>query len=415
MKTLLHTGAKVILCFSVVVLAACSSGGGGDSSTTSRAVINSSEDVGTASLTTLSGNVADGYLRDARVFLDRNGNRLYDNGEPTAQSGNGGLYSLEVNPGEGELYPVIVEVIAGQTVDEDTGVPVADSYLMEAPPGHWEFVSPITTLVKIERDKNLLFTEQQALLSVRSQFGIADEASLFTDYLATSGMAGPLLEEYGRTHKAARVIAHLLGRLRSEILLNLGGQIADGEQALVAYMISDQILGQAGIVKQALDDERNLGTTVDVVALTSAAMAEINIANLDADLLLLYQQRLDQNLEFWDMQPPQLLSQSPPPNDSAPVDAIVAMTFDELLDETLLSSSLIELSGPYGAVAGNLDYNAEQKLLSFTPSNWLLPFSTYQVTLSGQLSDSLGNHLVDDISWSFATIFDKTPPPLPDF
>lgn len=412
MKTL-HTLLKLSVCFSVLILAACSSGDGGDSNSTSRAVDSDSLPTGTE--TTLSGVVADGYLRDARVFLDRNGNRIYDNGEPTAQSGAGGYYSFDVNPGEGDLYPVVVEVVAGQTVDEDTGIPVTEGYLMESPPGHWGFVSPLTTLVKIERDKNPTLSEQQAVLNVCSQLGVADAVPVFSDYLDTQTITGPLAEEYSRTHKAAQVIADLMGRLRTDILLNLGGQIAVEEQVLVAYIISDQILAQAEMIKQALDDERNLGVPIETTTLVSSVNAEINTDTLDAGLLVFYQQRIDQGLDYWDMQPPQLLSQYPPPGDNAPIDAVVSVSFDELLDETLLHSEIINVSGPGGDISGQLVFDAEQKTLSFVPDQVLLPFSDYQITLSGQLTDSLGNPLGEDVIWTFATIFDQTPPPLPDF
>ena len=413
MKTLYRL-LKLSACFSVLIFAACSSGDGGDSSSTSRAV-DSDSTTPTGTETTLSGVVADGYLRDARVFLDRNGNRSYDNGEPTVQSGVGGLYSFAVNPGEGDLYPVVVEVIAGQTVDEDTGIPVTEGYLMESPPGHWEFISPLTTLVKIERDKNPSLSEQQAVLNVRSQLGVADEVPIFSDYLDTQALTGLLAEEYSRTHRAAQVVANLMGLLRTEILLNLGGQIAAEEQVLVAYIISDQIQEQAEMIKQALDDERNLGVSIETTTLVSSVSAEINTGALNADLLAFYQQRIDQGLEYWDMQPPQLLTQYPPPGDNAPVNAVVSVVFDELLDETLLNSETINVSGPGGSISGQLNFDAEQKTLSFVPDQVLLPFSDYQITLSGHLADSLGNPLGEDVSWTFATIFDQTPPLLPDF
>ena len=411
MKKALKLFTQYSICFVTLMLMACSAENGGDSSSTSRTVDSET----TSSVTTLSGVIADGYLSSARVFLDRNRNRLYDNGEPSAQSGSGGIYSLQVNPGEGDLYPVVAEVIGGQTVDEDSGMPVTNSFLLEAPPGHWAFISPLTTLVKIERDKNPSFTEQQAVLSIRSQLGLSDDVSLFTDYLAISGLSASMTEEYSRTHKAAQVAAYLMGYLRNGILQNLGGQIADEEQKLVAYMVSDQILTHSDIIKQALDDERNSGVIANVQTLESSISMETNLEILNADLLALYQQRLDQNLELWDMQPPQLLSRSPSPGGSAPVDVVVTVSFDELLDETLLGSNIIGLSGPDGMVSGNISYDASQKTLTFVPSQFLMPYSHYQAILSAGLADSLGNPLGEEMAWDFATIFDKTPPPLPDF
>ncbi len=394
----------------LALLSACDGGSGGDPNATSRAA-----DDGSSALTSLTGTVADGYLTDARVFLDRNGNRVYDNGEPMAQSTAGGGYTLEVNPGEGELYPVVVEVVAGQTIDEDTGGPVANSYLLETLPGRWEFVSPLTTLVKLERDKNPSLTEQQAEIAVRSQLGIADSVSLFTDYITPGSVDPVLAAEYNRAHSAAQVIANIMGSLRANISHNLGGQIADVEQLLVAYMVSDQVLGQATLIEQALNDERNQSSMFDVSALTVAIIAEINTDGLDVDLLALYEQRVEQNLETWDMQPPQIQSQFPSADDAASVDVIVSILFDEPLDETLLTSGIVELSGPNGLVSGILDYDVDHTRLTFTPSQLLLPFSNYQITVNEVLADTLGNPLGEDISWMFTTIFDQTPPLLPDF
>lgn len=404
---------KLSLCFFLLTLAACSGGGGGDSDSTSRAADTELSSTGTE--TTLTGVVADGYLKNARVFLDRNENHAYDNGEPTTFSGPGGHYSLTVNPGEGELYPVVVDVIAGETVDEDTGAPVTQGYLLESPPGRWAFISPLTSLVKIEQDKNPSLTEQQAVLNVRSQLGVSDDVPLFSDYLDTEGIAESFIEEYSRTHKAAQVVARLMGMLRNEILINLGGQVAVNEQALIAYMISDQIMGQAGMIEQAFNAERNLGSLVDPIALVSAVSAEIDTASLDADLLVVYQQRIDLGLDYWDMQAPRLVNQHPLPGDNAPVTAVVSVTFDEALDETLLNGGSLTLSGAEGNISGQLSFDAEQKKLTFVPDQVLLPFSDYRVTLSGQLADSLGNPLGEDVSWNFVTIFDQTPPPLPEF
>lgn len=393
------------------LLSACGSGGGGDASGTSR----TADDGSSATVTTLTGTVADGYLSGAQVFLDRNNNRIYDNGEPMALSTAGGVYSLEVNPGEGDIYPVIAQVIAGQTIDEDTGAPVASGYLLESLPGHWEFISPLTTLVRLAHDKNPSLSEQQIEIAVRSQFSVADSVSLFADYIVPGPVDEAVAAEFNRTHRVAQVVANIMGSLRVSIAQNLGGQIATDEQLLVAYMIADQIAWQAPLIEQALDDERNQGLEFDVATLTDVVSAEIDADGLDADLLILYAQRVEQNFETWDMRPPQIQSQYPPINDTASIDAVVSVLFDEPLDGTLLTSGIVELTGPNGFVSGSLDYDTEHVRLTFTPDQLLLPFSSYQVTIKEVLADTLGNSLGGDITWVFTTIFDQTPPVLPDF
>ncbi|WP_321390429.1 Ig-like domain-containing protein [uncultured Desulfuromusa sp.] len=411
MKRFLSIIIPLFALLSCCLLSACGGGGGGDSSATSKTV----DDGSSAVVTTLTGKIADGYLRDARVFLDRNNNRTYDNGEPTAQSTTGGAYTLEVNPGEGDLYPIVAQVVAGQTIDEDTGTLVSNGYVLESSPGYWQFVSPLTTLVKLESDKNPSFSHQQAEISVRSQLGIIDSISLFSDYIEARSDGEALAAEYERTHKAAQIIANLMGSLRVGITQNLGGLIDDAEQLLVSYMVSDQILLQASLVEQALNNERNLGVAVDVASLTNAMTDAINVDALDPEALALYDQRVQQNFATWDMYPPAVQSQSPPAGDTASIDTVVSLSFDELLDETLLNNSIVELSGPNGPVSGILNYEPESLSLVFTPSQLLLPYSRYQVMVKRGLADTLGNQLGADVTWAFTTIFDQVPPPLPDF
>jgi hypothetical protein len=81
----------------------------------------------------------------------------------------------------------------------------------------------------------------------------------------------------------------------------------------------------------------------------------------------------------------------------------------------LLADELILLTGPNGLQPGSLSYDPAAQRLTFTPSQFLLPFSQYQVTVKKELADSLGNSLAQDVSWSFTTIFDLQPPALPDF
>jgi len=203
--------------------------------------------------------------------------------------------------------------------------------------------------------------------------------------------------------------------LRSSISQNLGGVIEAPEQRLVSYMVGDQILWQGELIKEAFNNERNLGSVVDVASLTSVIADGINTANLDVTSLALYQLRVEQNFDTWDMFPPQVQSQSPPAGDTASIGTAISLSFDELLDETLLDDNTIELTGPNGLVSGSLDYDPEHISLTFTPSQLLIPFSTYQVTVSGGLADILGNSLGANVTWTFTTIFDQMPPSLPDF
>ncbi len=395
-----------------MLLTACEGGGGGGVGVSSSPV-----SVETPSRTpqppaaVLIGTVADGYLSGARVFLDRNGNRVYDNGEPMAVSLAGGAFSLSINPGEGARYSVVAEVIAGKTIDEDTGQPVLDSYLLEAPAGFWQFVSPLTTLVNLEMQKNPTMTLQRAELNVKNRLGIADEISLFTDYLAPSA---DQVTEARRTHKAAQVVASLMGTLRNEIATNVGGQITDDLQQMVGYLVSDEIMRRSSNIAEVLNAERNTSQVTNVANLASAISGQIDASRLDQAKLQRYEERIAQRLEIWDMEPPQILQQNVADGEVVSVDSLLMVVFDKEIDPATISSNaiLLQRSGSY--ISGVIDYDAELKRLRFTPAQMLLPDSRYEVIVSGQLADPLGNEIGTDLTWQFSTLFDLTPPDLVD-
>ncbi|XAW88572.1 hypothetical protein ABDK09_15935 [Vibrio sp. CDRSL-10 TSBA] len=82
----------------------------------------SDKDSPSAASSTYSVKAIDGYLRGALVWLDLDQDFQLDDNEPSATSQSGGVAELDVsgiaNP---ENYPVVVQAIRGETVDEDTG------------------------------------------------------------------------------------------------------------------------------------------------------------------------------------------------------------------------------------------------------------------------------------------------------
>ncbi len=120
----------------------------------------SSSDSGqTATQSTYTVKAIDGYLRNATVWLDLDGDYQLDSNEPSATSGEGGVANLDVegidNPGR---YNVVVQATT-DTVDEDTiteaapeGKPVEAPYMMSAPAGT-ATVTPLTTKVNLVLEK----------------------------------------------------------------------------------------------------------------------------------------------------------------------------------------------------------------------------------------------------------------------
>ncbi|BCR07038.1 hypothetical protein DESUT3_41070 [Desulfuromonas versatilis] len=216
----------------LVSLAGCGGGGSNDSTPVSTPA-------------SVSGVVADGYLVDATVFSDRNGNKVWDEGEPKTTTGAGGEYTLTGE--EVDQHPIVVLVEAGVTVDEDNpGVPVEKSYLLMAPAGRPEFISPLTTLIQgqVERGKSIGEAEDV----IKGALGFAS-ANLFANYLADSTTASPSL------HGIAQALARVFGTVQE------ADQSGRSAQEMVAH-ITDVATRQLVAIAADPDtyDPTNIGT-----------------------------------------------------------------------------------------------------------------------------------------------------------
>ncbi|CAM2883060.1 hypothetical protein [Moritella viscosa] len=177
---------------SSITLVGCG-GGGGDDKNTGKVTTPAVTVPVTTAPTSVFYNVKviDGYLKNAQVWLDINGDKKLDDDEPSIFSGSGGVAQLDVtniiNP---EQYSSFAKIIFGQTVDEDTG-PVANDYVMSAPPGEKE-ITPLSTLVSIgiahstdgtETAEEYAVIQQAVMTKIANALGIQEE-DVFGDYIA---------------------------------------------------------------------------------------------------------------------------------------------------------------------------------------------------------------------------------------
>jgi len=129
------------LAASVSLVVACGGGGSGGGGGAAVEVIEKDK-------FSINGRVIDGYLVNAHVFIDLNGNFRHDQGEPSTFTDLNGQYffsGLSFNPSN---YNIVSEIIAGQTIDLDNpNLAIEDSYLMSAPKGIYN-ITPITTLIQ---------------------------------------------------------------------------------------------------------------------------------------------------------------------------------------------------------------------------------------------------------------------------
>ncbi len=162
-----------------------------------------------------SGQVLDGYLSNALVWIDVNNNRRLDVDaegvplEPSTRTGAQGRFTFSKEALEAaeitrpRAYPLMMHALAGETIDEDQGVALDRSFFLAMPAIPQEvypLVTPFTTLLKLERDQAnfdaaklaydeyTLPTEAQLRTnleldhnSVRNKLGLA--RNLWVDYL----------------------------------------------------------------------------------------------------------------------------------------------------------------------------------------------------------------------------------------
>ncbi|GFO59201.1 lipoprotein [Geomonas silvestris] len=170
----------------------------------------------------VSGKVADGYLVNATVFMDKNGNYQPDAGEPTATTDPNGNYILTVDPADVGQYPIVAMAVQGVTIDKDTNQTVANSYILSMPAGavsgtvSSNFISPMSTEIH-ELMATGKYSMQQAMDLMSAQLGLPAGTNMLADYMANSGSAT------GQTmHTAAQNMANLMGSQMGQVMMTSG-------------------------------------------------------------------------------------------------------------------------------------------------------------------------------------------------
>lgn len=193
---------------------------------------------------TVSGVVADGYLKGATVCLDKNGNKKCDADEPTGTSGDGGKYDiLNVSADDLAKYPIVVEVPVG-AVDSERGT-VAAGYVLSAPAGKPEFVSPLTTLVQNQIETNGL-SVTEAVATVKTQLGLATLSPL-DDYKPGITGASP---EATMAAGVAKVIATTIADNKKAIEAAVAGSATPISVQQVVNLVVQQVMQNLATVVQ---------------------------------------------------------------------------------------------------------------------------------------------------------------------
>lgn len=194
----------------LAMLAGC---GGGSTATTS------APSVTTASV---SGAVADGYLVNATVFLDKNLNYQLDSGEPSAKTDANGAYTLQIATADLGKYPIVALATKGVTIDKDTNTAVTSSYVLSmhavsvtssAAGGVsgtvTNFISPMSSQIRELMETGKYATILDAMEALRTQMGLPAGINMMQDYIAANNTA---------MHTAARNMVTLMGGQSTQVM-----------------------------------------------------------------------------------------------------------------------------------------------------------------------------------------------------
>ena len=200
-----------------ILLTSCGSEGNSAGTVTPEAAAANSNTVDSATTRSVSGRVADGYLKGATVCVDLNASNTCDIDEPAAITGDGGVYDLNIP--RGAENKAIVASIPAEAIDEDTGQPIGKALVFSAPAGKPEFISPITTLVHHELISNPTLSVDDAETAVKFELGVSDEdVSLFDDFVAGSkGIQTERQSDFRHLHDTARVITSMMKDIELQV------------------------------------------------------------------------------------------------------------------------------------------------------------------------------------------------------
>ncbi len=277
-----HSCAAIALS---LALAACS--GGGSSSPASPAPnAQTPPEVEDTPVNVVSGKVADGYLVGALVCMDLNGNKNCDEDEPQATSTAGGEYELDLpDDMDATLYSVVV-IVPPEAIDEDTNEAVGGEYVMTAPAGRPEFVSPITTIIQTQIESNPGMSAEEAEASVKSDLGYEadDDVDLFQDYVeAKDDEQEENAEEYDRIHKIAQVTARALERNLEAVETAAEASDLDIEEVKdeLIRIVVKEVIQQLSEIQSAVDSS---GEDFDADDVSDNVGVSVDTSNLEDDV-----------------------------------------------------------------------------------------------------------------------------------
>lgn len=263
MKKLIGYTTQVGLC---LALAACGGGGGGGGSSS------------TASVTSISGAVIDGYIEGATVCLDLNANQACDVNEPSATTNASGAFTLNTSSQTlAQVRAAHILVVAPSTAKDldDGGQTLTQAgkkpFWLLAPASAYvtsggtvsgsAVVSPFTSLVSHAMLANPGTALDDAQGVIRTQLGLSSSIDLHQNFVSTANAS---------LQGKARTIAYLIGK------------VSDGATSVGAATTRDRLLAA---LQYARTNAAIVQSVVDADASNSSIPAKVDSAIATAGLI----------------------------------------------------------------------------------------------------------------------------------
>jgi hypothetical protein len=205
------------------------------------------------------------------VCLDANANMKCDAGEPTATTTAGGAFTLTIPNGVDASAHAIVVQVSGTTVDEDTSAAVGKPYVLSAPAGESDFISPLTTVVHGMLQQNPALTLDDAVTQVKLRIGASSDVSLFEDFVAAKEASTATADDYQRLHRIAQVAAKTMAENQEVIMQAASTQGVDTAEssAALAALVTIQALDGLESAAYAVDEAGEDFDVADVTVQTA--------------------------------------------------------------------------------------------------------------------------------------------------
>jgi len=111
-----------------------------------------------------------------------------------------------------------------------------------------------------------------------------------------------------------------------------------------------------------------------------------------------------------DTTPPRVVATEPGHGATVAIDATIAASFSEDLDQTTINIDSFLLNGPFGSVDGQVSYDGGERRAVFSPNDPLIAGQRYTAMITPGVRDLDGNALLATLSWTFTTEQDTEGP-----